>query len=335
MLLIATDEAGYGPKLGPLVVAATIWKLPGSCQDATDQDALQGALQGAFAGVKQTYTLGHAKVVVDDSKAVFKPTKPKVTQQSDPLSTLHATVSVANRLANTGHTGFSSWLAATAPLDIDAIQETDWLRGFEDHVFVQGHEVKGVVDGWSNCGLELLGVLMRVIPAAKFNQACTKGMNKADLLSESTLGLIRDLIQQHAASPNDSQPIAVFCDRHGGRRYYAGVLQHVFADANVQVIGEAKSESKYHLAHEHYNATIQFNVKGDSFTPVAMSSIYAKYTRERMMEAFNQYFAKHHRGSEPLTPTAGYPTDADRFLRAIEPIVKAKRIDVDQLVRSR
>ena len=29
MLLIATDEAGYGPKLGPLVIVATAWSIPG------------------------------------------------------------------------------------------------------------------------------------------------------------------------------------------------------------------------------------------------------------------------------------------------------------------
>ena len=27
MLVIATDEAGYGPKLGPLVIAGTVWRF--------------------------------------------------------------------------------------------------------------------------------------------------------------------------------------------------------------------------------------------------------------------------------------------------------------------
>ena len=342
MLLIATDEAGYGPKLGPLVVGATLWKLPDACRDAADLESLQAA----FAGVKQRYSIGNAKVIVDDSKAVYKPTKSKTKTDapSDGLDTLHTTVSVANGLASLSGggataSGFANWLAATAPQDIAAIKDTAWLRDFEDHKFASQDDVKEVMAAWSSCGLQLLGVRMRVISAAKFNDACANGMNKADLLSESTLCLVRDLIQHRSSIQGGTQgaaeEIAVFCDRFGGRRYYAGVLQHVFTDANVQVVGETKSESKYRLSHDAYHGTIQFNVKGDSFTPVAMSSIYAKYTRERMMQAFNRYFAKHHQGTEPLTPTAGYPTDADRFLRSIEPIIQAKQIDLNQLVRSR
>ena len=26
--LIGTDEAGYGPNLGPLVISATVWQVP-------------------------------------------------------------------------------------------------------------------------------------------------------------------------------------------------------------------------------------------------------------------------------------------------------------------
>jgi hypothetical protein len=29
LYLLGTDEAGYGPNLGPLVVAATLWKVSG------------------------------------------------------------------------------------------------------------------------------------------------------------------------------------------------------------------------------------------------------------------------------------------------------------------
>ena len=36
--LIGTDEAGYGPPLGPLVVAATVWELPTTTPSPSDVD---------------------------------------------------------------------------------------------------------------------------------------------------------------------------------------------------------------------------------------------------------------------------------------------------------
>ena len=53
-LLIGTDEAGYGPNLGPLVVAATAWRIDARVEAAEavlttallDVDAATGARPG-------------------------------------------------------------------------------------------------------------------------------------------------------------------------------------------------------------------------------------------------------------------------------------------------
>ena len=53
-LLIGTDEAGYGPNLGPLVVAATAWRVDTPAEDAEtvlttamlEVDAATGAGRG-------------------------------------------------------------------------------------------------------------------------------------------------------------------------------------------------------------------------------------------------------------------------------------------------
>ena len=169
-----------------------------------------------------------------------------------------------------------------------------------------------------------------MITAQSFNAACDKGYNKADLLSESTLGLVRSLLERHT-----EEQVAVFCDRHGGRRYYGGVLQHTFPDIPVQVTSEEKGMSRYCLSGAKRSIDVRFTVKGDSFTPVAMSSLHAKYLRERMMGSFNSFFQKLHDGKEPIVPTAGYPVDADRFLVDVEPILKREKIDREQLIRSR
>ena len=101
------------------------------------------------------------------------------------------------------------------------------------------------------------------------------------------------------------------------------------------MISESKRQSVYRIRHATTNAVIRFTVKGDSFTPVAMSSIIAKYLRERLMQSFNAYFGEQHQGDAALKPTAGYPVDADRYLDEIAPIVKRLRIQESDLVRQR
>ncbi len=159
-----------------------------------------------------------------------------------------------------------------------------------------------------------------------------QGGNKADLLSQLTLGLVHSLVDSHGREqPN----MTVYCDRHGGRRYYASVLQHVFPDARMQVMSETKRCSRYQLQTSESRIDVAFTVKGDTFTPVALSSMHAKYLRERFMQSFNAYFAARHRGSRTLKPTAGYPVDADRFLVDIDSILRHEQIDAERLIRSR
>ena len=91
----------------------------------------------------------------------------------------------------------------------------------------------------------------------------------------------------------------------------------------------------YRLSDQTSRIEVFFTVKGDTFTPVALSSLHAKYLRERFMESFNAYFAARHREPTPLKPTAGYPVDADRFLADIESILQREKIDHRRIVRSR
>ena len=86
MLLIATDEAGYGPKLGPLVIVATTWRLP----DSMGQSPSQEELDDLFACVREPTSCGDDRVVINDSKAVYQ------SRGKDGLRGLHAVVSAAD-----------------------------------------------------------------------------------------------------------------------------------------------------------------------------------------------------------------------------------------------
>ncbi len=351
MKIIATDEAGYGPKLGPLVIGATAWQIPAQWAAGSPAD-----LARRFALLKERHRTNSAVVTVDDSKNVFQP-KSSAKKNSDPLANLHATVSAAIRWCEAktppsktppskqppsktrsirqrpgDPLRVNDWIESVASQDIATIRQTDWLKDLSQQLFLEADEVSEILHGWSSSGASLDEFSCRVITAAEFNRACNDGMNKADLLSESTLGLVKRLFD---TSPQQNGQTMVFCDRHGGRRYYAGVLQHIFADANIQVVSESKQQSVYRMHYDGQTSLIHFTVKGDSFTPVALSSIFAKYIRERMMESFNAYFQSLQPQGRILRPTAGYPVDADRFLSDIAPIVRKHSIDVNRLVRQR
>ena len=67
--LVGVDEAGYGPNLGPLVIAATVWRVPESLltSDAALHDALAGVIcQTASDADSQ-------RLAIADSKKLYKP----------------------------------------------------------------------------------------------------------------------------------------------------------------------------------------------------------------------------------------------------------------------
>ena len=315
MLLIATDEAGYGPKLGPLIITGTAWEVQGH----PDRESLDEL----FRPLRERNLCGENSVVVDDSKAVFKP--------SSGLAGLHAVMSACMHWCERSEDSLLAALPWMAPEDLDSLNNTPWLamKG-QDQPWLSSEETKDCLRNWQSTGLRLLGFGSRMITAKAFNDFCAVGANKADLLSQATLHLVKTLAEQYRA---DTDRIDVYCDRHGGRRYYAGVLQHVFSEQITQVRAETAKESSYQLAGSGPEMSVRFTVKGDRFSPVALASMQAKYLRERCMQAFNRYFANRYTGE--LTPTAGYPADADRFLTAIADVIEREKISCDQLVRAR
>lgn len=325
ILLVATDEAGYGPKLGPLVIAGSAWQIPEHPSGrTTDNPADDPALVDSFAPLRSPALCRNYPLVVDDSKKIFQPSKG--------IDSLHAVVSAAAHWCGVEDNNFVDWFSVIARQDWASVQKMHWLTRMSERELLDRIDTVVVRNHWASTGLRLCEIATRIITAKEFNAHCRQGGNKADLLSESTIGIVRQLID---TAGGDRTRVAVFCDRHGGRRYYAGVLQHIFPDAQLQVVTETKQQSRYRLIAGDRTIDIAFTVKGDSFTPVALSSMIAKYLRERMMESLNRYFAQRHAGSTPLKPTAGYPVDAERFLRDIQPIIQANQIDPSDLIRSR
>ena len=326
-LLIATDEAGYGPKLGPLVIVATAWQY---------DDSINAPKAFANFGVPiDDPRCGSIRI--DDSKRTFKRA---TTKNNGHIAVLDEVCQAASQWVGIVNPAafFLDWLRCVALTDVaDAIRDP-WFKN--DELVSQTPDPATndrLVDHWSRPGVEMLAIGVRFLTPRCFNDAIDRGRNKADLLTESTCGLA---IQIASRCAGPVSKVVIASDRHGGRNFYAAALQHASGGASVKVLHEGKPSSHYELigANGLDPSTIidwSFTIGGDSFAPVAMSSMIAKWTRERAMADFNRYFANQMPSGTVLAPTAGYPSDADRFLTAIRNAGLRSAIDDSVLIRKR
>ena len=97
-------------------------------------------------------------------------------------------------------------------------------------------------------------------------------------------------------------PAVIWCDRHGGRKRYAGVVSHCFDAARVEPLSETARYSHYRIHDRECPTFIHFTVGGESQLPVAVASMTAKYTRELAMDVFNSFWTDLH----TITPANGW-----------------------------
>lgn len=344
-LLIATDEAGYGPKLGPLVIVATAWSCELSVAKAVG-DRLSTPLRSP----------GGLVLVVDDSKRLFT----RQAGGANPRLKLDRITAAAARWAKlpSPDADYPEWFRAIAPDDVAGVRQQPWFDALDRWGKVtpvdQGCDPEAITTALLNhwqqdADLTLIGIAARVIDAARYNRwLVEEGINKADLLSRLTCELALGLADRfHKAAGDD--PVEIFSDRHGGRARYAGLLQHHAPDHLVRVVAESSARSEYLLegvmpgrdaAGGSRSGAIRwrFTVGGDSFPPVSLASIIAKSTRERLMDRFNDYFATAWAefvtdDARPPLPTAGYAADATRFLHETASLRRALGVADERLVR--
>ena len=105
-------------------------------------------------------------------------------------------------------------------------------------------------------------------------------------------------------------------DRLGGRARYGSLLSALVPFSTVRVVSESRIESRYEVKSQGRHMSIRFIQKGDTLSlPVALGSCLAKYAREMVMDAFNEHFCA---ACPDVKPTAGYVTDARRWLSDLE-----------------
>lgn len=328
ILLGGVDEAGLGPLLGPLCVAASAFALDDEARSPADPFEpydLWAALGDAVA--REPADDRHA-LVVGDSKVVHA-RNPRGERRLEATVLAFAAQHLAGRLPN-----------ALAELSLDPASESAWRAR---HPWL----ADGDPPLPHACSLDFLelrsALLMRALSAARcspaalavrrvepgeLNREFARSGNKAHAAWHFASAALRHVVERGRALGAREVRLAV--DRQGGRAHYGPLLARLFPDWRVFLVVEQDGVSRYRLEGEpRIFVTFEERAEARHFG-VALASCLAKYTREVSMAALNSWFSARAPG---LEPTAGYTTDGRRWLADASDLVAT--IERDLLVRQR
>lgn len=300
--IIGMDEAGYGPNLGPLVITATLWEVPGDPREFDFWQALASVVSQQKPA-KKSHLLH-----VADSKEVHSSSAGLGPLEKSTLPFLKL-FSGTEELETLEHL----WrLLIVASEHLKAIQKQPWNQTGDfyipnavdtETVRSSQQDLKQALD---TAGIQLEAVCSEIVLPERFNHLCAEYGTKGVMLTRLCMQLLTRVWDR-----TSTEPTLIIGDKHGGRNRYDEFMDEILDGEMIFRVEESTAKSIYKVG----NTEVRFQTKAESHFPVAVSSMVCKYTREVMMERFNQFWLQH---VPDLKPTKGYPQDARRFKREIE-----------------
>jgi len=318
MIRIGIDEAGLGPKVGPLVISAACFHF---------EEPLEKQLWWHLSGTVRRAGKGrHRGLVVDDSKRVYSPQRG--------LERLEETVLAFLAASGLEAEGLNQLLEEVSISRRRWTERYPWYRGAD----LELPRTAGALGGRQKgdrlrCALAKRGVALvtiRSLVAHPREYNWVVGKTGSKLVGH--FALIVRLIQRVLATCEEDE-VTVVSDNVGGRRRYGPLIGRFFRGAGITVEDESSEGSLYRLRWGGRSFRLGFLTGGDSRVfEVALASMQSKYLRELHMELLNAFWCEQVPG---LRPTAGYGRDGGRFIRDVEEKLAQLGFDRGSLVRIR
>ncbi len=318
------DEAGYGPVLGPLVVARSVFRIE-HANGAGDPASLWSAMRSAVCRKPNDR---RGRIAIGDSKALYNPSLGIGRLERGVLSFLTA--------AGETPANLDRLLALTAYDEASRAPGQPWygdpLGGPDLPVKADPDNLLGCADRLartaSRTGVVLDDLNAAVVYEDRFNRMVEASGSKATCVWEFVAGHLRAVWEKYAAH----HPF-VAVDRLGGRQDYRGLLAAAMPGADVVATESSGPQSAYRLSDGDREMRVVFRVGGErTHLPVALASMLAKYVRELLMLRFRSFW----KDLAPDTrPTCGYLPDGNRFVAEIEHLFDRMGLRRETIVRSR